>query len=228
MHCSIWRLCVSLLIFWCLRKVIVSVSIRISTSFVVVRLLFELFRVPKVMGSPSNVVLNYFCGGNEDCSWIYMRLQDSRNLNPECSGLWQVDSSWQVDSWMCQYKWRIRMLRFSWMFNQKLFCFCNALMNWVAMWLKCCQEVTIFGGSKQWCGQCMHLAKISNVSSGRQFNFWFSYPPRVWANNVTILASKTNSLKMSIPIVELAALLWGCELSSLFLIAMNFVVLLSF
>jgi hypothetical protein len=50
---------------------------------------------------------------------VYMRLQDSdlkvfsRNLNPECSGLWQVDSSWQVDSWMCQYKWRIRMFRFS-------------------------------------------------------------------------------------------------------------------
>lgn len=51
MHCSIWRFCVSLLIFWCLRNVIVSVSIRISTSFVVVRLLFELSRVPKVMGS---------------------------------------------------------------------------------------------------------------------------------------------------------------------------------
>jgi hypothetical protein len=102
---------------------------------------------PKSYGvTPSNVVLNYFCWGNEDCSWIYMRLQDSdlkvfsTSLNPECSGLWQVDSSWQVDSWMCQYKWRIRVLRFSWMSNQGLFCFCNALTNWVAMWLKCCQE----------------------------------------------------------------------------------------
>lgn len=190
---------------------------------------------PKVMG----LHLQMWCwitsvGEMRIAAEVYMRLQDSdlkvfsRNLNPECSGLWQVDSSWQVDSWMCQYKWRIRMFRFSWMSNQELFCFCNALMNWVAMWLKCCQECVHFFGSKQWCRQHVHRAKISNVSSGRQFNFWFSYPPPVWANNVTILASKTNSLKMSIPIVELAALLWGCELSSLFLAAMNFVVLLSF
>lgn len=50
MHYSIERFCVSLLILWCLRNVIVSVSIRISTSFVVERLLFELFRVQKLWG----------------------------------------------------------------------------------------------------------------------------------------------------------------------------------
>lgn len=152
MHCSIWRFCVSLLILWCLR----NVSIRICKYqdlyfFCGCKAVVWTVQSPKSYGvTPSNVVLNYFCGGNEDCSCIYMRLQDSdlkvfsRNFNPECSGLWQVDSSWQVDSWMCQYKWRIRMFRFSWMSNQELFCFCNALMNRVAMWLKCCQECVHF------------------------------------------------------------------------------------